>query len=102
MTSIYLVYTGALALAAGLVAGYLIRQLIASKNANSAETQIKRQLEEAKTQSKEVLLEAKDKAVKILEDAKDQEKEHLAILSRQEERLGSQMKKFEQKENQIN
>jgi len=101
MTSIYLVYTGALALAAGLVAGYLIRQLIASKNANSAETQIKRQLEEAKTQSKEVLLEAKDKAVKILEDAKDQEKEHLAILSRQEERLGSQMKKLEQRENEI-
>ena len=101
MTSIYLVYTGALALAAGLVAGYLIRQLIASKNANSAETQIKRQLEEAKTQSKEVLLEAKDKAVKILEDAKDQEKEHLAILSRQEERLSSQMKKLEQRENEI-
>ena len=101
MTSIYLVYTGALALAAGLIAGYLIRQLIASKNANSAEAQIKRQLEEVKTQSKEFLLEAKDKAVKILEDAKNQEKERLTILSRQEERLSSQMKKLEHRENEF-
>jgi len=101
MTSIYLVYTGALALAAGLVVGYLIRQLISSKNANSAEAQIKRQLEEVKTQSKEFLLEAKDKAVKILEDAKNQEKERLTILSRQEERLSSQMKKLEHRENEF-
>ncbi len=91
-------FTGALALVAGALLGYLIRQLIARRSANSTEAKTKRQLEESKTQAKEVLLEAKDKAVKILEDAKNQERERLTILSRQEERLNLQIKKVEQKE----
>ena len=94
----YFVITGALALAAGLASGYIIRQLVAKKNANSIEAKIKQQLEEAKNQSREVLLGAKDKAVKILEDAKNQERERLAILSSQEERLNLQLKKVDQKE----
>jgi ribonuclease Y len=93
--------TGALALAGGALLGYLIRQLIAARSANSIEAKVKRQLEEAKTQVKEVLLEAKDKAVKILEDAKNQERERLAILARQEERLNLQMKKVEGKESEL-
>lgn len=98
MELIYFVITGALALAAGVASGYIIRQLVAKKNANSIESRIKQQLEEAKTGSKEILLDAKDKAVKILEDAKNQEKERLVILSRQEERLNLQVKKLDQKE----
>ena len=81
--------------------GYLIRQLLATRNLNSIEATIKRQLEESKTQAKEALLEAKDKAVKILEDAKNQERERLAILSRQEDRLNVQLKKIEQKEDAL-
>ena len=94
-------FTGALALAAGAFLGYLIRQLIATRSANSIEVKIKRQLEESKTQTKEVLLEAKDKAVKILEDAKNQERERLAILTRQEDRLNIQFKKIEKKEDEL-
>src|SRR3989344_1022153 len=94
-------FTGALALAAGALLGYLIRQLVATRSANSTEAKIKRQLEESKTQTKEVLLEAKDKAVKILEDAKNQERERLAILARQEDRLNLQFKKIEQKEAEL-
>src|SRR3990167_6045248 len=101
MELIYYVYTGALALAAGVASGYIIRQLVAKKSANSVEAKIKQQLEEAKNQSKEVLLEAKSSAVKILEDAKNQEKERLAILSRQEDRLNLQLKKIEQKEDAL-
>lgn len=93
--------TGALALAAGALLGYLIRQLVAARNANSTEAKTKRQLEESKTQSKEVLLEAKDKAVKILEDTKNQERERLAILARQEDRLNLQFKRIEQKETDL-
>lgn len=93
--------TGALALAAGAFLGYLIRQFIATRSANSAETKVKQQLEESKTQAKEALLEAKDKAVKILEDAKNQERERLAILARQEDRLNLQFKKIEQKEGEL-
>lgn len=92
------IFIGALILAGGVALGYLTRQLLATRNANSIEATIKRQLEESKTQAKEALLEAKDKAVKILEDAKNQEREQLAILSRQEDRLTDQLKKIEQKE----
>ena len=97
----YFVITGALALAAGAVSGYIIRQLVAKKNANSIEAKIKQQLEETKNHSKEILIDAKDKAVKILEDAKGQEKDRLAILSRQEERLNLQIKKVDQKESEL-
>src|SRR3989344_8121399 len=101
MELIYFVITGALTLAAGAVSGYIIRQLVAKKNANSVEAKIKQQLEESRNQSKEILLEAKDKAVKILEDTKSQERERLAILSRQEERLNLQIKKVDQKESEL-
>jgi len=94
-------FTGALALAAGALLGYLIRQSVATRSANSTEAKIKRQLEESKTQTKEALFEAKDKAVKILEDAKNQERERLAILARQEDRLNLQFKKIEQKEAEL-
>lgn len=95
------VYIGALTLAAGAVFGYIIRQQVAKKNANSIESKIKLQLEEAKKQSGEVLVEARDKAVKIIEDTKNQERERLAILSSQEERLNIQIKKVEQKESSV-
>ena len=101
MELIYLVYAVAPALAGGAILGYVIRQLVAKKNANSIEARIKQQLEETKNQSKEILLEAKGSAVKILEDAKNQEKERLAILSSQEERLNFQIKKVDQKESEL-
>jgi len=60
------IFIGALALAAGLALGYLIRQLFATRSANSIETKIKHQLEESKVQAKEALLEAKDKEISRL------------------------------------
>ncbi|MBI2635023.1 MAG: ribonuclease Y [Parcubacteria group bacterium] len=92
---------GALALALGAALGYLTRQIFATRSLNSAETKIKNQLEEAKTKSKELLLQAKDQAVKIFEDAKNQEREKLAVLTRQEERLNSQIRKIDQKESEL-
>ncbi len=98
---IFNLFTGVLSLAAVALLCYLIRQLIATRSANSIEAKTKHQLEESKTQAKEVLFEAKDKAVKILEDAKNQERERLAILARQEDRLNLQFKKIEQKEAEL-
>lgn len=97
----YLVYATVPALAAGAALGYIIRQLVAKKSANSIEAKIRQRLEETKNQSKEILIEAKDKAVKILEDAKNQERERLAILTRQEDRLNLQLKKTDQKESDL-
>lgn len=101
MSLIYYVYTAVFALAAGIALGYLIRQLLAIRSTSSVETKIKQQFEDAKTQAKETLLDAKDKAVKILEDAKIQERERLAILARQEDRLNLQIKKIENKESEL-
>lgn len=101
MEYLYLLYIAAPALAGGAALGYFLRQFLATRSANSIEAKVKQQLEEAKTQAKEALLDAKDKAVKILEDAKNQERERLGILARQEERLNFQIKKAEQKENEL-
>ena len=90
-----------LALVVGGGVGYVIRNLLAQQRKNSAELEIKQSLLDAKNEAKETLLEAKDKAVKILEDAKNQERERLAILARQEDRLNLQFKKIEQREAEL-
>lgn len=71
----------------GLIGGYIIRQLIASKQIGSAEEKAKKILDDAKSESKEILIESKDKAVNILEEAKKQEKTRSEQILRLEERL---------------
>ena len=75
------------ALFIGAVSGYFIRQVIASKQANSVEQKIKNWVEEAQTKAKEVILQAKDKAAVLYEEVKKEEKEKTAQLSKFEERL---------------
>jgi len=71
----------------GVFTGYFIRQTIASKNLNSAEQKIKRQVEESKAKSKEIILEAQGKATDLLEEVKKAEKEGKIQLGKLEERL---------------
>jgi len=71
----------------GVFAGYFIRQTIASKNLNSAEQKIKRQVEESKAKSKEIVLKAQEKATDLLEEVKKAEKEGKIQLGKLEERL---------------
>ncbi|MDA3815023.1 MAG: ribonuclease Y [Patescibacteria group bacterium] len=82
---------GAVTLLAGVVVGYLSRQVIAKNQLDTAESKVTKLLEEAKINSKETLLNAKDEAVKILDEAKKEEKK------RREELRGME-KRFEQKE----
>ncbi|MEK7657696.1 MAG: ribonuclease Y [Patescibacteria group bacterium] len=58
------IFWGILVLA-GLVAGYFIRQLTASRQANSIERKISRQLEEADSRAKKIISEAQDKSANI-------------------------------------
>jgi len=71
----------------GVFTGYFIRQTIASKNLNSAEQKIKRQVEESKAKSKEIVLKAQEKATDLLEEVKKAEKEGKIQLGKLEERL---------------
>ncbi len=71
----------------GVFAGYFIRQIIASKNLNSVEQKIKRQIEESKSKAKEIILEAQEKATGAFEEIKKAEKEGKIQLGKLEERL---------------
>lgn len=61
------------ALIVGSILGYLTRQSIAKRRANTAESKIEKLVNEARTQAQEIILKAKDKAVKALDEIKKEE-----------------------------
>lgn len=71
----------------GMIGGYLVRQIIAAKQIDSAEEKAKKILNSAKNDAKENLIESKNKALNILEEAKKQEKARSEQILRLEERL---------------
>lgn len=74
-------------LAAGVIAGYLVRQNLAKRQLSTAEGQAAKMLEKAEVQVKEITLEAKNKAVEILEAAKKNEQAREEKLLVQEQRI---------------
>ncbi len=74
-------------LAVGLIAGYVIRQQLASKRANSVEQTITKKLEETKLEATRILAEAQAHAAKILEEGRKEEKERKEKIDKNEERL---------------
>ncbi len=72
---------------AGAAVGYFIRQLTASKQANSIERKINRQIEEADSKAKKIISDARDKSANILEEIKKEEREQKVQFVRLEERL---------------
>jgi len=89
----------------GSILGYLARQSIAKRQANTAESRIEKLVNEAKAQAQEIILKAKDKAVKALDEIKKEEnrrqEEYRRIQSRlekKEESLDVKEKKLDQEE----
>lgn len=80
----------------GAALGYLTRQTIAKRQADSAEAKVEKIINDAKVEAKETLLDAKDRAAKILEESKIQEKQRQDQIARFEQRLEKQEKEFEQ------
>ena len=74
-------------MALGILAGYFIRQILAQRQANSAEQKIKSWLEDSKNQAKELILDAKEKAAQLLEEVKNEEKSRKVQLDKLQERL---------------
>ncbi|MFH1129396.1 MAG: ribonuclease Y [Patescibacteria group bacterium] len=96
------------ALAVGSFLGYVARQSIAKKQANTAEARIEKLVNEAKAQAQEIILKAKDKAVKALDEIKreeirrqDEYRRTQLRLEKKEETLDSKDKKLEQEEKDI-
>jgi ribonuclease Y len=68
-------------IAAGLIAGYFIRQAVAHRLAGNAEAKADKILEDAKNKEKDFLLRAKEKAIKIIDEAKEEEHERRQELT---------------------
>ncbi|MGB9726667.1 MAG: ribonuclease Y [Minisyncoccia bacterium] len=71
----------------GILLGYIIRQSLAQRQANSIEAKLKVRLEKVKEEAKKLVLDAKEKADKILEEAREEEKKRKSQLNKLEERL---------------
>ncbi|MEK7138990.1 MAG: ribonuclease Y [Patescibacteria group bacterium] len=90
------------ALLPGIIIGYLLRQLLSSRNVSSAESKAEAILSESKSKSQDILLEAKNKAIALLEEAKKEEKERNAQLSRIENLLTKKENELETKAKELN
>lgn len=88
------VLIGLIALGAGLLLGYVVRQNLAKKQLNTAEAQAASMLEKAEKEAQTLTLDAKNQALQILEEAKKEESKRLEKIETQEERI-------EKKEQQI-
>ncbi len=86
----------------GFVAGYIIRQILASKRISLAESKAQQILNDSKNKAQDILLEAKNTALKILEDAKKEEKERHSQLLRIENLLTKKETELEQKSAELN
>lgn len=86
---------------AGVIAGIIIRRVIAEKQIGSAEEQAKKLLEDAikaaETKRKEYLLDAKDEIQKSRNELEREVKERRAELTRQETRLANKEDNLDKK-----
>ncbi len=80
------IFWGVLSLIA-FAAGYIVRQSLASRSANSVEQKIKARLEEAKAKAQELVLDAEKKAADILAQSKRDEREIRTRSEKMEARL---------------
>lgn len=85
------------ALAVGLLIGWLVRQMKSSANQNSAEMKAEQLIKEAKAKQQEALLEAKGKALQIIEEAKKEEQSRHAQLQAMQQRIEKRESLFDQK-----
>lgn len=76
-----------LSIGIGLFLGYVIRQKIAQKYADSIETKLKSRIEKVREEARKVVLEAREKATKILEESEEENKKRKIQIDKMEERL---------------
>lgn len=113
MNSIWII--GPAALVVGVVLGYFVRQVLATKSIKNLEERSKKIIDRAKEEEKEILIQAKDKAFEMREKAEEEYKDRqkkiddleLSLRKREEsvdvraERLERDRTQLEEKENQI-
>lgn len=99
------IVVGVVALAVGILVGFLFRKKIGEAKIGSAETEAKRILEEsakdADARKKEVLLEAKEETLRLRNETERELKERRGEISRQERRLNQKEENLDKKTEQL-
>ena len=95
------IVVGVVALAIGILVGFLIRKKIGEAKIGSAETEAKRILEEgskdAEAKKKEALLEAKEETLRLRNETERELKERRAEVTRQERRISQKEENLDKK-----
>jgi len=74
-------------LGGGILGGYVIRQWLAQRQANSIEARLKVRLAKVREEAKKIVLEAKEEANSIIRRTEEEERKHKEQLTKMEERL---------------
>lgn len=82
-----LIISVVIALTAGALIGYFLRQLQLERNVRSRQAEANRIVEAAQAQAKDLELQARDQALHIRDEAEEELKRRRAELSREEERI---------------
>ena len=93
MTYIFII----IAVIAGALIGWAVREQIAQRKTRSAETRAKDVLAKAKVKQQEIFFKAREDALKVVEKAEKEEKDSRQELKRLEQRLEKRQAVFEKK-----
>jgi len=90
-----------IALAAGAVIGYFLRQLQLERDVRGRQAEAERLLEDARTKARDVELEARDKALKIRDEAEKELTRRRNELSKEEERIQNRRTDLDRRMDQL-
>ena len=100
MVSVATIIAVVLALMAGALLGYWVRQTLAKQQAGTIEAKLERLINSAKQEAREIILKAKDKSNEILEEVKKEEKDKISQLRSAEQRIEKKEQTLEWKNNE--
>lgn len=89
------------ALTAGLIIGYIVRQLQMAREARNREAEADRILEKAEDKAREIELSARDEALKVRDEAEEEIKRKRQELSKEEDRLQNRRNELDRRLDQL-
>ncbi|OGY58788.1 MAG: ribonuclease Y [Candidatus Colwellbacteria bacterium RIFCSPHIGHO2_12_FULL_44_17] len=101
MTEISPIVAGGVLLILGTAVGYVIREVLAVKRANSVDRKIQTELLSAKSEAKQVVLDAQNKAAALLDETMKEERERKTSLARLEERTIKKEESLDEREDEL-
>ncbi|TFH37598.1 MAG: ribonuclease Y [Anaerolineales bacterium] len=90
-----------IALVAGAVIGYFLRQLQIERNVRGRQAEAERLLEEANTKARDIELKARDQAIRIRDDAENELTRRRNELSKEEERIQNRRTDLDRRMDQL-